>query len=55
MSFELRGEEFFKANKGSIDPQATVAENPIKSLSNDLINGKITQEEFEEKIKEILR
>ncbi|MGL5061922.1 MAG: hypothetical protein ACRC62_18280 [Microcoleus sp.] len=48
-------EALFQANMGAIAHQEKVAENPIKSLSNDLINGKITQEEFEEKIKEILR
>lgn len=52
---QQEGEELFQVNMGSIAPQEQVAENPIKSLSDDLINGKITQEEFEEKIKEILR
>ncbi|MEG4801805.1 hypothetical protein QUB63_23010 [Microcoleus sp. ARI1-B5] len=49
------GEALFKANIGAIAYPEQVAGNPIKSLNDDLINGKITQEEFEDKIKEILR
>lgn len=48
------GAVLFKENVGAIAFQEQVPENPIKSLSNDLINGKISQAEFEEKIKQIL-
>ncbi|MEG4323410.1 MULTISPECIES: hypothetical protein [unclassified Microcoleus] len=48
------GAALFERNIGAIASQEQVPENLIKSLSDDLINGKISQEEFEEKIKDIL-
>ena len=44
----------FKENVEAIARQEQVPENSIKSLSDDLINGKISQEEFEGKLKDIL-
>ncbi|WP_293132621.1 hypothetical protein [Microcoleus sp. bin38.metabat.b11b12b14.051] len=48
------GATLFKTNIGAIASQNQVAENSIKSLNDDLINGKISQEEFEGKLKDIL-
>ena len=49
-----QGEALFKRNIRAIASQEQVPENSIKSLNDDLINGKISQAEFEEKIKDIL-
>ncbi|WP_293334446.1 hypothetical protein [Microcoleus sp. CAWBG58] len=53
-SSQPEGAALFEANIGAIASPAQVTENSIKSLTDDLINGKITQEEFQEKIKDIL-
>ncbi len=48
------GEAMFNANLEAIASKQQIAENSIKSLSDDLINGKISQEEFEDKIKKMI-
>lgn len=49
------GEALFKGNVRANSSPEQVPENLIKSLSDDLINGKISQAEFEGKIKELIR
>ncbi|MCC3406057.1 MAG: hypothetical protein JGK17_10775 [Microcoleus sp. PH2017_10_PVI_O_A] len=53
-SSQAEAEALFKGNIRAIASQQQVPENSIKFLTDDLINGKISQEEFQEKIKDIL-